>query len=137
MVRHFLIEAATRRSQTAPVADSQRSSGPLFKTRARGDSQRWLPRACIGVQVLDNETPQTVPSPSIAARAIDAATDVSRTIEEVTEGLRVAVDRLRSAIEAAQRPGQPLARLRAVTRQAPLTSLAIAFLLGAALTRRR
>jgi hypothetical protein len=86
---------------------------------------------------LDNETPQTVPSPSIAERAIDAATDVSRTIEEVTDGLRVAVDRLRLAIANAERPGQPLARLRAVTRQAPLTSLAIAFLLGAALTRRR
>ena len=83
---------------------------------------------------MDNETPQTVPSPSIAERAIDTAADVSRTIEEVTEGLRIAVDRLRSAIEAAQRPGQPLARLRTVTRQAPLTSLAIAFLLGAALT---
>jgi len=90
-----------------------------------------------GVPLLDNDIPETIPSPSIAERAIDAATDVSRTIEEVTEGLRIAVDRLRSAIEAAQRPGQPLARLRTVTRQAPLTSLAIAFLLGVALTRRR
>ena len=86
---------------------------------------------------MDNETTQTVPSPSIAERAIDTATGVSRTIEEVTEGLRTAVDQLRSAIEAAQQPGQPLARLRTVTRQAPLTSLAVAFLLGAALTRRR
>ena len=86
---------------------------------------------------MDNETPQTVPSPSIAERAIETAADVSRTIEEVTEGLRIAVDRLRATIQAAQQPGQPLARLRAVTRQAPLTSLAIAFLLGAALTRRR
>ncbi len=91
----------------------------------------------VGVLVLDNEIPETIPSPSIAERAIDAAADVSRTIEEVTEGLRIAVDRLRSAIEAAQQPGQPLARLRTVTRQVPLTSLAIAFLLGAALTRRR
>jgi len=86
---------------------------------------------------VDDEIPQTVPSPSIAERAIDAATDVSRTIEEVTEGLRIAVDRLRSTIAEAQRPGQPLARLRTVTRQAPLTSLVVAFLLGAALTRRR
>ena len=86
---------------------------------------------------MDSETPQTVPSPSIAQRAIDAATDVSRTIEEVTDGLRIAVGRLRSTIAEAQQPGQPLARLRTATRQAPLTSLAIAFLLGAALTRRR
>jgi hypothetical protein len=86
---------------------------------------------------LDNETPQTVPSPSIAEQGIDTAANVSRTIEEVTEGLRIAVDRLRSAIADAQRPGQPLARLRAVTREAPLTSLCIAFLVGAAVTRRR
>jgi hypothetical protein len=86
---------------------------------------------------LDNDIPQSVPSPSIAQRAIDTASDVSRTIEELTEGLRIAVDRLRSAVEAAQQPGQPLARLCTVTRQAPLTSLAVAFLLGAALTRRR
>jgi hypothetical protein len=86
---------------------------------------------------VEAETPQTVPSPSIAERAIDAATDVSHTIEEVTAGLRVAVDKLRLAAIDAQRPGQPLARLRAITRHAPLTSLLIAFLLGAALTRRR
>jgi hypothetical protein len=86
---------------------------------------------------LDNEAPQTVPSPSIAERTIDTAADVSRTIEEVTEGLRIAVNRLRSAVADAQRPGQPLARLRTVARQAPLTSLAVAFLLGAALSRRR
>jgi hypothetical protein len=73
----------------------------------------------------------------MAERAIDAATDVSHTIEEVTAGLQVAVNRLRAAIENARRPGQPLARLSAVTREAPLTSLFIAFLLGVAVTRRR
>jgi len=83
------------------------------------------------------EPPQPVPPPSMAERAIDTATDVSRTIEEVTAGLQVAVDRLRAAIESAQRPGQPLSKLRATTRQAPLTSLFIAFLLGVAITRRR
>jgi hypothetical protein len=86
---------------------------------------------------VESEIPQNVPSPSIAERAIDAATDVSHTIEEVTAGLRVAVDRLRLAVADAQRPGQPLDTLRVVTRQAPLTSLFIAFLVGVALTRRR
>ena len=86
---------------------------------------------------MEAETPQTVPSPSIAERAIDTATDVSRTIEEVTSDLRSAVDRLRLAVADAQRPGRPLARLRAVTRKAPLTSLFIAFLAGAMLMRRR
>jgi hypothetical protein len=85
---------------------------------------------------VDNTTEPTL-APSMAERAIDTAADVSRTIEEVTTGLRIAVERLRSAIDHAQRPGQPLARLRATTREAPLTSLFIAFLLGVAITRRR
>ena len=83
------------------------------------------------------ETPQQIPSPSIAQRAIDTATDVSRTIEEVTAALKVAVDRLQEAIANAERPGQPLAKLRAVTREAPLRSLFVAFLLGVVIARRR
>ena len=85
---------------------------------------------------MSDETPQ-IPSPSIAERAIDAATDVSRGIEDVTAALKVAVGRLREAIENAERPGQPIATLRAVTRQAPLQSLFVAFLLGVALARKR
>ncbi|MBV9459775.1 MAG: hypothetical protein JO141_19955 [Bradyrhizobium sp.] len=85
---------------------------------------------------MSDEAPQ-IPSPSIAERAIDAATDVSRTFEEVTAGLKVAVERLRVVIANAERPGQPIARLRAVTRQAPLQSLFVAFLLGVVLARRR
>jgi hypothetical protein len=73
----------------------------------------------------------------MAERAIDTAADVSRTIEDLTTGLKIAVERLRMTIESAERPGQPLARLRAATRDAPLTSLFIAFLLGVAITRRR
>jgi hypothetical protein len=85
---------------------------------------------------VSDETPE-IPSPSIAERGIDAATDVSRTIEDVTSALKVAVDRLREVIENAERPGQPIARLRAVTRQAPLQSLFVAFLLGVVVARRR
>lgn len=83
------------------------------------------------------ETPPSPAQPNIAERAIDTATDVSRTIEEVTNALRLAVSRLREVIAEAERPGRPLARLRAVTRQAPLQSLFVAFLLGAVLARRR
>ena len=83
------------------------------------------------------EPPHSVPPPGVAERAIDTATDVSRKIQEVSDGLRLAVDRLRAVVDQAQRPGRPLARLRAVTREAPLTSLAIAFLLGIAFTSRR
>jgi hypothetical protein len=83
------------------------------------------------------DTPPTIPSPSIAERAIDTATDVSRTLTELSAGLRMAVERLRQTMEDAQRPGQSLATLRAVTHEAPLTSLFVAFLLGVAIARRR
>jgi hypothetical protein len=62
---------------------------------------------------------------------------VSRTIEDVTATLKVAVDRLQETIANAERPGQPLARLRIVTREAPLQSLFVAFLLGIVIARRR
>ena len=82
------------------------------------------------------DTPPTVPSPSIAERTIDTAIDVSRTIEDVTAGLKEAVDRLRAAVEHAEQPERPLAILRRLAREAPMTSLSIAFLLGVAMARR-
>ena len=77
------------------------------------------------------------PQPGMAERAIDAATDVSRTITDVTATLRLAVDRLSDAIAAARQPGQPLSTISAITREAPLASLFVAFLFGVAVTRRR
>jgi len=73
----------------------------------------------------------------MAERAIDTATDVSRTISEASAALQTAVDRLGEAIATARQPGKPLAILSAITREAPLASLFIAFLLGVAVARRR
>jgi hypothetical protein len=75
--------------------------------------------------------------PGMAERAIDTATDVSQTISEISAGLQAAVDRLSDAIESARQPGQPLATISAITREAPLASLFIAFLFGIAVARRR
>jgi hypothetical protein len=75
--------------------------------------------------------------PGMAERAIDTATDVSRTVSEISAGLQAAVDRLSDAIESARRPGQPLATISAITREAPLASLFVAFLFGIAVARRR
>lgn len=75
--------------------------------------------------------------PGMAERAIDTATDVSRTITEVTTALQAAVDRLSEAIATARQPGKPLATISAIAREAPLASLFVAFLFGVALTRRR
>lgn len=87
--------------------------------------------------MLNTETPQPLLQPGMAERALDAATDVSRTIGEVAGGLRAAVDRLTGAVEEARRPGRPLATIAAVTREAPLASLFVAFLFGVAVARRR
>jgi len=86
---------------------------------------------------LDTETPHPTPQPGMAERAVDAATDVSRTIGEVAGGLHAAVDRLTAAIEDARRPGRPLSTVAAITREAPLASLFVAFLFGVAVARRR
>jgi hypothetical protein len=73
----------------------------------------------------------------MAERAIDTASNVSRTITEVTTALQAAVDRLGEAIATSRQPGKPLATISAITREAPLASLFVAFLFGVALTRRR
>ncbi len=76
--------------------------------------------------------------PGMAERAIDTATDVSRTITEVSATLRAAVDRLLSETVAnARQPGKPLSTVSAIAREAPLASLFVAFLFGIAVARRR
>jgi len=82
---------------------------------------------------VDIETAQ----PGMAERAIDTATDVSRTITELSAALQAAVSRLSEAITTARQPGKPLSTISAITREAPLASLFIAFLFGIAVARRR
>jgi hypothetical protein len=86
---------------------------------------------------VNSEPHEPTLQPSMTERAIDTATDVSRTIEEVSAALQAAVDRLSDALARARQPGTPLAAVSAVTREAPLASLFIAFLLGVAVARRR
>ena len=83
------------------------------------------------------ETPSTPPQPGMAERAIDTAADVSRTITDVTTTLRAAVDRLSEAVKTARKPGHSLSTISAITREAPLASLFVAFLFGIAVARRR
>ena len=86
---------------------------------------------------MHSDTSEPTLQPGMAERAIDTATDVSRTITEVSDGLKAAVDRLSEAIAASRKPGGALATVSAITREAPLASLFIAFLLGVAVARRR
>jgi hypothetical protein len=80
------------------------------------------------------ETPEL--QPGMAERAIDTATDVSRTITEVSAALQAAVGRLSDAIVTARQPGKPLSTISAIAREAPLASLFVAFLFGLAVARR-
>ena len=73
----------------------------------------------------------------MAERAIDTATDVSRTITEASDALKAAVEGLSHVIATARQPGKPLATVAAITREAPLASLFVAFLFGIAVARRR
>jgi hypothetical protein len=83
------------------------------------------------------ERPEPTAQPDMAERAIDTATDVSRTITEVSAALGAVVDRLSQTIATAHQPGKPLSTISAITREAPLTSLFIAFLFGVAVARPR
>ena len=86
---------------------------------------------------MSTEIPQPSTQPGMAERAFDAAADVSRTIGEVAGGVRAAVDRLTYTVEEARKPGRPLSTVAAITREAPLASLFVAFLFGVAVARRR
>jgi len=86
---------------------------------------------------MDSESTGPTLQPGMAERAMDTAADVSYTISEITTALSAAMNRVGDTIEAARRPGMPLGTLSAVTREAPLASLFVAFLLGIAVARRR
>lgn len=83
------------------------------------------------------ETSEPTFQPRAAEHAIDTAADVSRAISEISAAFGTAVDRLSNAVASARQPGKPLSAIAAVTREAPLASLFVAFLLGAAVARRR
>jgi hypothetical protein len=132
------IEAAARRSQRRLSRIAKGLFDPLFKRAHAG-----IAKGGRFVSILASDRPMPIetsaPSlqPGMAERAIDTATDVSRTITEVSEGLKSAVDRLSDAIAASRRPGGALATVSAIIREAPLASLFVAFLLGVAVARRR
>jgi hypothetical protein len=86
---------------------------------------------------LQNVNIEEPSQPGMAERAIDTATDVSRTLTEVSTALQAAVGRLSDAITEARKPGMPLSTISAITREAPLASLFVAFLFGVAIGRRR
>jgi hypothetical protein len=85
-----------------------------------------------GIHAMDEQTPQ----PNLAVQAMDTLTDATRTGAEISAALVDAVTRLNRALERARRPHRPLGILAAVTREAPLSALFVAVLLGVAIGRR-
>jgi len=82
---------------------------------------------------MDDHAPQ----PPLRERAMDTVTDVGRTTTELSAALGDAVARLIAAIERARRPHRSLGLLAAMTREAPLSALCVALMLGIAIGRRR
>jgi hypothetical protein len=66
--------------------------------------------------------------------ALDKATDAVR---GATEAVQATSESIAGAIEAGRRPGGLLDQLARFTREAPLRSLAIAFVFGLTFARRR
>jgi hypothetical protein len=59
------------------------------------------------------------------------------TASKIADGVKVASSTLSNAIEAGLEPGMPLDILVARVREAPLAALAVAFMLGVMVGRRR
>ena len=68
---------------------------------------------------------------------LDPVRERKSILEEVSEVVQSAVNYVGEVIEAGRKPGMPLSILSNIAREAPLGSLLVAFLLGAAVARRR
>jgi len=67
----------------------------------------------------------------------DAYPDEPSTASKVVDGIQSTAARVSDAVETARQPGMPLDRLAARVRETPLAALAVAFLLGVIISRRR
>jgi hypothetical protein len=76
-------------------------------------------------------------SPPLVYDGLDPAPAPKSAFAEISEALNDTINRVSGAIEAGRKPGRPLSILSNVTREAPLGSLLVAFLLGVAVARRR
>ena len=67
---------------------------------------------------------------------LDPVAERRSTRSALSEGLRDTIGLVNTTIDAARKPGMPLGVLSSITREAPLGSLMVAFLLGVAFARR-
>ena len=77
------------------------------------------------------------PLAPFAYEGLDPAPEPKSAIAEISDAVKGIANRVSDAIEAGRKPGMPLSILSNVAREAPLSSLLIAFLVGVAVARRR
>lgn len=77
------------------------------------------------------------PSPPLVYEGLDPTPEPKSALEEVSEAVKGAANRIGETIENGKKPGMPLSILSNIAREAPLGSLLVAFLLGVAVARRR
>lgn len=78
-----------------------------------------------------------MPSPPLVYEGLDPAPTTKSAIEEVSDAVKGAANRIGETLEKGKQPGMPLSILSNIAREAPLGSLLVAFLLGVAVARRR
>ena len=71
-----------------------------------------------------------------AADARGVPPDPKSTVDQVADAFQTASRRVGDAVDAARQPDMPLDVLTKLVRQAPLQSLAVAFVLGLMVARR-
>lgn len=77
------------------------------------------------------------PTQPYVYEGLDPTPEPKSAIDEMSDAVKGAANRIGDAIEKGRKPGMPLSILTNVAREAPLGSLLIAFLLGVAVARRR
>lgn len=78
-----------------------------------------------------------MPSPPLVYEGLDPSPAPKSAIEEVSDAVKGAANRIGETIEKGKKPGMPLSILSNIAREAPLGSLLVAFLLWVAVARRR
>jgi hypothetical protein len=77
------------------------------------------------------------PTQPYVYEGLDPTPEPKSAIDEMSDAVKGAANRIGGVIEKGRKPGMPLSILSNVAREAPLGSLLIAFLLGVAVARRR
>ena len=77
------------------------------------------------------------PTQPYVYEGLDPTPEPKSAIDEMSDAVKGAANRIGGVIEKGRKPGMPLSILSNVAREAPLGSLLVAFLLGIAVARRR